>query len=101
MSGTGQNLLMKVIYWQRNELKCVLIRDVSVATDSLQRTNPERERQELVPQNKKNWFFDSFFVNINQKYGHVNKIYKRTELRLTATYIDWVYNVLKDSANER
>jgi hypothetical protein len=37
-------------------------RDVSVATDSLQRTNPERERQELVPQNKKNWFFDSFFL---------------------------------------
>uniref|UniRef100_A0A8C5BE39 5'-AMP-activated protein kinase subunit gamma-1 n=1 Tax=Gadus morhua TaxID=8049 RepID=A0A8C5BE39_GADMO len=63
-------------------------RDVSVATDSLQRTNPERERQELVPQNKKNWVFDSFFLNINQKYGHVNKIYKRTELRLPATYID-------------
>ena len=40
----------------------LLTRDVSVATDSLQRTNPERERQELVPQNKKNWFFDSFFL---------------------------------------
>jgi hypothetical protein len=40
---------------------CMDNRDVSVATDSLQRTNPERERQELVPQNKKNWFFDSFF----------------------------------------
>ena len=39
----------------------VWTRDVSVATDSLQRTNPERVRQELVPQNKKNWFFDSFF----------------------------------------
>ena len=63
----------------------VSTRDASVATDSLQRTNPERERQELVPQNKKNWFFDSFFFNINQTYGHVNKIYKRTELRLPAT----------------
>ena len=50
-----------------------------------QRMNPERERQELVPQNKKNWFFDSFFFNIKQKYGYVNKIYKRTELRLPAT----------------
>ena len=78
-----------------------ITRDESFATDSLQRTNPERERQELVPQNKKNWFFDSFFLNINQKYGHVNKIYKRTELCLPSTYIDWVYNVLKDSANER
>ena len=28
---------------------CMDNRDVSVATDSLQRTNPERERQELVP----------------------------------------------------
>ena len=49
-----------------------------------QRTNPEGERQALVPQNKRAGSL-IIFLNIKQKYGHVNKIYKQTELRLPAT----------------
>ena len=70
--------------WSVPISKCVAIRDESVATDSFT-TNKSRmwttrtgspKQEELVL-----WFF---FFNIKQKYGHVNKIYKRIELRLAA-----------------
>jgi hypothetical protein len=74
----------------------------------MSRSRPIRYNERIPNVNVKNWFpktrrtgyFILFFYK-KQKYGHVNKIYKWTELRLPATYIDCVYNVLKDSANER
>jgi hypothetical protein len=63
---------------------CVRTRDESVANDSFT-TNESRtwttrtdspKQEELVL-----WFF---LKKIKQKYGHVNKIYKRIELRLAA-----------------